>query len=145
MLFKGRNNAIKFVDDYGLMILEAKGKAAEEPTKGKGLNVVTLKQMLQRLPIALAHVKAGNTSENLLDEIRQMIYSLHLSKKKKKKKKKSIKKHNELNKSMIQKMKTIFMNSKNSKTSDSDILSRNLMDKIDFLYQILVFIIHGKL
>ena len=86
MLFKGRNNAIKFVDDYGLMILEAKGKAAEEPTKGKGLNVVTLKQMLQRLPIALAHVKAGNTSENLLDEIRQMIYSLHLSKKKKKKK-----------------------------------------------------------
>ena len=144
MLFKGRNNAIKFVDDYGLMILEAKGKAAEEPTKGKGLNVVTLKQMLQRLPIALAHVKAGNTSENLLDEIRQMIYSLHLSKKKKKKKK-SIKKHNEFNKSMIQKMKTIFMNSKNSKTSDSDILSRNLMDKIDFLYQILVFIIHGKL
>ena len=144
MLFKGRNNAIKFVDDYGLMILEAKGKAAEEPTKGKGLNVVTLKQMLQRLPIALAHVKAGNTSENLLDEIRQMIYSLHLSKKKKKKKK-IIQKHNEFNKSMIQKMKTIFMNSKNSKTSDSDILSRNLMDKIDFLYQILVFIIHGKL
>ena len=142
MLFKGRNNAIKFVDDYGLMILEAKGKAAEEPTKGKGLNVLTLKQMLQRLPIALAHVKAGNTSENLLDEIRQMIYSLHLSKKKKKK---SIQKHNEFNKSMIQKMKTIFMNSKNSKTSDSDILSRNLMDKIDFLYQILVFIIHGKL
>ena len=46
---------------------------------------------------------------------------------------------------MIKKMKTIFMNSKNSKTSDSDILSRNLMDKIDFLYQILVFIIHGKL
>ena len=33
--------------------------------------------MLQRLPIALAQVKAGNTSENLLDEIRQIIYSLY--------------------------------------------------------------------
>ena len=33
--------------------------------------------MFQRLPIALAQVKAGNTSENLLNEIRQIIYSLH--------------------------------------------------------------------
>ena len=33
--------------------------------------------MLQRLPIALAQVKAGNTSENLLNKIRQIIYSLH--------------------------------------------------------------------
>ena len=33
--------------------------------------------MLQRLPIALAQVKAGNTSENLLNEIRQIIYSLY--------------------------------------------------------------------
>ena len=32
--------------------------------------------MLQRLPIALAQIKAGNTSENLLNEIRQIIYSL---------------------------------------------------------------------
>ena len=36
--------------------------------------------MLQRLPIALAQVKAGNNSENLLNEIRQTIYSLHQSK-----------------------------------------------------------------
>ena len=36
--------------------------------------------MLQRLPIALAKVKAGNNSENLLNEIRQIIYSLHQSK-----------------------------------------------------------------
>ena len=34
--------------------------------------------MLQRLPIALAQVKSGNTSENLLNEIRQIIYSLYL-------------------------------------------------------------------
>ena len=42
--------------------------------KGEGLKTLTPKQMLQRLPIAL--VKAGNTSENLLNEIRQIIYSV---------------------------------------------------------------------
>ena len=36
--------------------------------------------MLQRLPVALARVKAGNTSENLLNEIRQVIYSLYQAK-----------------------------------------------------------------
>ena len=36
--------------------------------------------MLQRLTIALAQVKAGNTSESLLNEIRQIIYSLHWAK-----------------------------------------------------------------
>ena len=36
--------------------------------------------MLQRLPIAVAQVKAGNTSENLLNEIRQIIYSLYRAK-----------------------------------------------------------------
>ena len=36
--------------------------------------------MLQRLPIALAQVKAGNFSENLLNEIRQIVYSLYQSK-----------------------------------------------------------------
>ena len=36
--------------------------------------------MLQRLPIALAQVKAGNNSESLLNEIRQIVYSLYLSK-----------------------------------------------------------------
>ena len=41
------------------------------------LKVLTPKQMLQRLPRALAQLKAGNNSENLLSEIRQIIYSLH--------------------------------------------------------------------
>ena len=36
--------------------------------------------MLQRLPIALAQIKAGNNSENLLNEIRQIVYSLYQSK-----------------------------------------------------------------
>ena len=39
----------------------------------KGIEILTAKQMLQRLPIALAQVKEGNTSENLLNEIRQLI------------------------------------------------------------------------
>ena len=61
------------------MILEAKKKAAEEQ-EGKGLKIFTPKQMLQRLPIALAQVKAGNNSESLLNEIRQIVYSLYQSK-----------------------------------------------------------------
>ena len=58
------------------MVSEAKLKA----TKGTGLKILTPKQMLQRLPIALAQVKAGNNSENLLNEIRQIVYSLYQSK-----------------------------------------------------------------
>ena len=45
-------------------------------TKSEGIKILTPKQMLQRLPITLAQVKAGNTSENLLNEIRKIIYSL---------------------------------------------------------------------
>ena len=46
-------------------------------TPGEGLKISTPKQMFQRLPIALALVKAGNTSENLPKEIRQIIYSFY--------------------------------------------------------------------
>ena len=49
-------------------------------TNNSKLKILTSKQMLQRLPIALAQVKAGNNSENLLNEIRQIIYSLYQSK-----------------------------------------------------------------
>ena len=55
------------------MILEANRKA----TKDKGLKILTPKKILQRLPLALAQVKAGSTSENLLNEICQIIYSLY--------------------------------------------------------------------
>ena len=80
MLFNGINDALKFVDDCSSMILEAKRKAAEEPTKGKGLKILTPKQMLQILPIVLTQVKAGNTFKKLLNEIKQFIYSLYKSK-----------------------------------------------------------------
>ena len=49
--------------------------------QGKGLRVLTPKQILQRLPIELAQVKEGNISENLLNQIRQIIYSLYRTKK----------------------------------------------------------------
>ena len=49
-------------------------------TQGKGLKILTPKQVLQRLPIAIAQVKADNTFENLLNEIRQIIYSLYQAK-----------------------------------------------------------------
>ena len=78
MLYKARNEAIKFYDDYSSMMSEAKAKA--KATKGTGLKILTPKQMLQRLPIALAQVKAGINSEKLLTEIRQIVYSLYQSK-----------------------------------------------------------------
>ena len=76
MFYKARNKAIKFYDDYSSMMSEAKAKA----TKGTGLKILTTKQMHQRLPIALAQEKAGNNSEKLLSEIRQIVYSLYQSK-----------------------------------------------------------------
>ena len=48
--------------------------------KGKGIKILTPKQMFQRLPIALAQIQAGNTSEKLLNEIRKIIYSLYRAK-----------------------------------------------------------------
>ena len=77
MLYRARNSVIKVFDDNSPMVSEAKLKA----TKGARLKILTPKQLLQRLPIALAQVKAGNNSENLLNEIRQIVYSLYQSKK----------------------------------------------------------------
>ena len=49
--------------------------------QGKGLKILTPDQMLSRLPITLAQLKAGNNSEKLKNEIRQLLYSLSRSKK----------------------------------------------------------------
>ena len=59
---------------------EARYKAKKDDTKREGLKILTPKQMLQRLPVVIAQVKADNNSENLLNEIRQIIYSLYRSK-----------------------------------------------------------------
>ena len=79
MFYNAREEAIKFIEDYSSMILEAK-RLAKEDQKGEGLKILTPNQMLKRLPIALAQVKAGNNSESLLNEIRQIFYSLYRSK-----------------------------------------------------------------
>ena len=67
---------MELFDNYSRIVSEAiyKTKHVER------LKILTSKQMLQRLPIALAQVKAGSTSESFLNEIRQIIYSLYRSK-----------------------------------------------------------------
>ena len=67
---------MKLFNDYSKIVSEAKQKTNYR----EGLKILTPKQMLQRLPIALAQVKAGNTSGNLLNEIRQILYSLYRAK-----------------------------------------------------------------
>ena len=62
--------------------LESEESAAERRNKlGEGLKILTPDEMLSRLPITLAHLKAGNNSEKLKNEIRQLLYSLYRSKK----------------------------------------------------------------
>ena len=51
-----------------------------EKQLGLGLKILTPNQMLSRLPITLAQLKAGNNSEKLKNEIRQLLYSLYCSK-----------------------------------------------------------------
>ena len=55
-------------------------RSKESQQKGEGLKILTPNQMLERLPLALAQIKAGNNSESLLNEIRQIVYSLYRSK-----------------------------------------------------------------
>ena len=58
------------------------GPTGEESTSPwEGLKILTPNQMLSRLPISLAQLKAGNNSEKLKNEIRQLLYSLYRSKK----------------------------------------------------------------
>ena len=52
----------------------------QQQQSGKGLKILTPNQMLNRLPIALAQLQAGNNSNKLKNEIRQLLYSLYRSK-----------------------------------------------------------------
>ena len=73
-LYDSRQPAINFFIEYTERVSEAKSRAKQE---GTGLKILTPKQMLQRLPIALAQIKEGNNSESLLNEIRHIVYSLY--------------------------------------------------------------------
>ena len=74
--YQSRGKGIKLFDDYSRFVSKAKYKTKY----GEGWKILTPKQMFERLPIALVQVKVGNTSENLLNEIRQIIYSLSWAK-----------------------------------------------------------------
>ena len=83
--------------------------------------------MIERLPATLSQVKAGNTSENLLNEIMQIIYCLYWANEVTKKVYNNIMNSTKL----WNRVDTIFMNSENSKTSDPQRLLLNLSDKIN--------------
>ena len=76
--FQGREKILNAFESK-IFLTKSKGAGILNPDHSK-LKILTSKQMLQRLPIALAQVKAGNNSESLLNEIRQIVYSLYQSK-----------------------------------------------------------------
>ena len=63
-----------------LEIVEEILKFNKQKQSGEGIKILTPNQMLSRLPISLAQLKAGNNSEKLKNEIRQLLYSLYRSK-----------------------------------------------------------------
>ena len=76
--FEGREKVLHAFDSKIFPIkTKGTGYLESEPFSFK---ILTPNQMLKRLPIALAQVKAGNNSESLLNEIRQIVYSLYRSK-----------------------------------------------------------------
>ena len=78
--------------------------------RGQALKRLTQDQMLSRLPICLAQLKAGNNSQKSKNEIRQLLYSLYRSKRL---------------------TKTIFMNTENSKTNEPHRFRLSLADKLN--------------
>ena len=59
------------------ILLKKSSTLVKNKKEGKGIKILTCKEILQILPIALAQVKADNSSKNLLNKIRHIIYSLH--------------------------------------------------------------------
>ena len=72
-LYNSRQKTVDLFNDNAKIISQGIYEANKKNT-GTGLKILTPKQMLQRLPIALAQVKAGNNSEHLLNENRQFVY-----------------------------------------------------------------------
>ena len=87
--------------------------------------------MLNRLPILLAQIQAGNNSKSLKNELRQILYSLYRSKVL------TRTVYNNLIKAIrayhyLYKMETFFMNTRNSKTNEPNRFKYDLIDKLDF-------------
>ena len=77
-LYQSRQKVVNMFNNYAKNVSKSIHEAKHE---GKGLKILTSNQMFKRLPIALAQIKAGNNSESLLKEIRQIIYYFYGSKK----------------------------------------------------------------
>ena len=76
-MFEGEEETPRDIPD-----LETEESAAQKINqRGQGLKMLTPQQMLSRLPISLAQLKAENNSQKLKNEIRQLLYSLYRSKK----------------------------------------------------------------
>ena len=77
-----KDNPLKTEENKQLIdIVERILELNSENQLGLGLKILTPNQMLSRLPISLPQLKAGNNSEKLKNEIRQLLYSLYRSKK----------------------------------------------------------------
>ena len=76
LLYKSREAVIKLFNDYSWIVFEAERKSI----RGEGLKIITAKQILQRLAKSLAQVKVGNASQNLLNELGEIIYSVYQTK-----------------------------------------------------------------
>ena len=75
-LYNSREEVIRMFNDYA----ENMSRNICDSKQGAGFKILTLKQMLTRVPIALVQISLGNNSESLLNEISQIVYSLYRSK-----------------------------------------------------------------
>ena len=76
------NNTLKIEENEKIInIVERILYFNQQNQAGQELKILTPKQMFSRLPISLGQLKAGNNSEKLKNEIRQLLYSLYRSKK----------------------------------------------------------------
>ena len=76
-----RDRAFKIQENEKIIDIVEKVIEHDRQNQGKGSKILTPNQILSRLPISLAQLKAGNNSEKLKNEIRQLLYSLYRSKK----------------------------------------------------------------
>ena len=80
--YKEKQESNEQLDTRDMPELESEESAAKRRNQqGQGLKILTPDQMLSRLPITLSQLKAGNNSQKLINEIRQLLYSLFRSKK----------------------------------------------------------------
>ena len=75
-LYTSREELVRMFNDYAKNV----SRNIYYSRQATGIKILTPKQMLQRFPIALVQIKTGNNSKSLLNEIRQIVYSLYQSK-----------------------------------------------------------------